>query len=94
MPLIGIYVLVGIITIIKSEFGAEDGDGDAWKGPSGILLEGVAWMKAKLELPDKDRARDTDVTLRARVLRVIVSTEHLGKWRLQERCRRAPQAGG
>lgn len=93
LPLIGIYVLVGIIIIIKSEFGAEDGDGDAWRGPSGILLEGVAWMKAKLELPGKDRARDTDVTSRARVLRVVMSMEQLGKWRLQERCRRAPWAG-
>lgn len=43
----GIYVLVGIIIIINSEFGAKGGDGDAWRGPAGILLEGVAWMKAK-----------------------------------------------
>ena len=86
-------MLVGIIIIIKSEFGAEDGDGDAWRGPSGILLEGVAWMKAKVQLLGKDRARDTDVTSRARVLRVVVSMEQLGKWRRQERCRRAPWAG-
>ena len=85
---------MGIIIIINSEFGAKGGDGDAWRGPAGILLEGVAWMKAKPKWPGKGRARDTDVILRARVLRTIMSMEQLGKWRGQERCRRAHWARG
>lgn len=92
MPLIGTYVLVGIITIIKSEFRVvmETPGGDHQES----CLKVLRGRRLSREWPDKGGARDTDVILRARVLRTIESTEQLGKWRCQERCRRAHQAGG